>query len=131
MTAQAIGSSRGATERPPAITWAVIITVVSNIVLTGLFLFPLPGADKVPAAAIVVGSVMTVITLALCWWIWNLKKRVAITFTIVTLLNLISSFPAFFDPPGAVIIAIIIVSIPATLIPIWLLWHPTARRAYR
>ena len=115
--------------RPQTIAWATGLTVIFTII--GLGIFFLPGSEDIPAGAIVVGAVAAAITLAACWWLWNCKRWAAILVTVISVLNLLTSLPGLFDPPSNAIAAAIIIGIPVTLIPVWLLWHPASRKAYR
>jgi hypothetical protein len=117
-------------QRPPAILWAVAITVVVNIASAVLFVLPLPGNEDIPTGAVIFGVALSAVTVVLCYWLWQEKKWAAIAITIITLLNMLTGIPALLDPPSGTLVAIILAGVPLTLIPIWLMWHPTARRAY-
>ncbi len=118
-----------APQRPATVTWALIIIVTVSIL--GLGFFFLPGADEIPAGAIAIGVASTVLTLALSWFAWQLRRWAVIGLTVINVLNLLSSIPGLFDPPSGAIMAALIVGIPLTAIPLWLLWHPESRKAYR
>ena len=129
MSSAVLSASRGSVARPPAITWAVWIIVVSNIVSYLVFL--LPGSDEIPVPVIIFGIVVSAATFVFSWWTWNLKRWAAITLTVITFLNMLSSLPGIAAWPSTAIGVSIIIGIPLTLVPIWLLWHPTSRHAYR
>ncbi len=116
-------------ERPQTIAWATWITAFTSIV--GLGLFFLPGSDDIPAGAIVIGLIATAVTLAGCWWLWNCKRWAAILITVISVLNLLTSLPGLIDPPSNAIAVALIIGIPLTILPIWLMWHPASRKAYR
>jgi len=129
MSSVAFSASSSASARPPTIVWAVAITLVTTILGFGSFL--LPGAEKIPGAVIVFAVVIGVVTVALCWWLWNCRRWAAIALTVIGILNMLSSLPGLIEPPSAALVAVIIAGIPLTLAPVWLMWHPTARKAYR
>lgn len=118
-----------APKRPATLTWAIYLIVGFSIL--GLGFFFLPGADEIPAGAIVIGVVSTVLTVFLSWFAWQLKRWAVIGLTVINVLNLLSSIPGLFNPPSDAIMAALILSLPITAIPLWLLWHPESRKAYR
>ncbi len=126
-----ISASTGsfAPQRPATVTWALVLILGLSILGLGAFL--LPGADKIPAGAIVIGVATTVLTLVLSWFAWQLRRWAVIGLTVINGLNMLSSIPGLFDPPSDALMAVIIAGIPLTLIPLWLLWHPESRKAYR
>ncbi|MCZ2111570.1 MAG: hypothetical protein LC118_18755 [Dehalococcoidia bacterium] len=130
MTSSAIAATKPAIHRPPQLTWAVAILVITNIAFIAQSFIPLDGEDEIPVAAIVVSVIISILTFALCWPLWNAKYWAAIATTIVTALNALSGIPGLFDPPSGIIVAMILAGIPAGLIPIWLIWHPRSRQAY-
>ena len=105
------------------------LTVATNVLGFGAFL--LPGMEDIPIGAVIVGTVIAAVVLSLSWWVWQRRKWAAITVTVVSLLNMLSSFPGLIERPNAWVVGVIIAGIPLTLVPLWLLWHPDSRRAYR
>lgn len=129
MSSAILSAPRSQGARPGTVTWAVWIAVATN--LLSYLVFLLPGADDIPVPIIVFGMAVSAVTIALCWWTWSLKRWAAIALTVVSLLNMLSSLPGILDWPSNAIGIAIIIGIPLTLVPIWLLWHPASRRAYR
>ena len=129
MSSAVLSAHHGASSRPSHVAWAVWIVVVTNI--ASYLTFFLPGADEIPVPVIVFGAVVSAVTFALCWWTWNLKRWAVIALTVVTLLNMLSSLPGIIAWPSNAIGIAIIVGIPLTLLPIWMLWHQASRRAYQ
>lgn len=128
MTAAA-SSLSSRVERPATIVWAVGIVLVTSLVN---FVIPLlPHTGGIPTAAIVFGDITSAITIVLCLPLWQCKRWGAIVVTAVTGLNMLTAFPGLLDPPSGTVVAIILASIPLTIVPIWLMWHPDSRRAYR
>jgi hypothetical protein len=117
-------------NRPATVSAAVLITVILNVVSLPIFIL-LPGSEDIPDAAIVVGLVVSVISLISAWAMWNLRRWGAIATFVLTLLNMLSALPAFGDPPSNWVIGAIAVSIPPTIVALVLTAHPTSRRAYR
>ncbi|MEO9254364.1 MAG: hypothetical protein ABI305_02405 [Tepidiformaceae bacterium] len=128
MTAAA-SSLSSRVERPATIVWAVAIIVVGN--LANFFIPLLPNTGDIPGAALVVGDIASVITILLCLPLWQCRKWGAIAVTVITILNTLTAAPGLLDPPSGTVVAIILTTIPLAIVPIWLIWHPSSRRAYR
>lgn len=129
MSSVSIPQQSASPGRPQTIAWATWITAAAAIL--GLGFFFLPGSEDIPAGAVVIGIVATVLTLAGCWWLWKCKRWAAVLVTAIMVLNLLTSLPGLLDPPSNAIAAALVVNIPVTLLPIWLMWHPASRKAYR
>jgi hypothetical protein len=121
-------SAPRALARPATIVAAIAVTIFSNS--AGFIGFVLPGSDDIPTAAIILGSVVAVVSLLLCWPLWNGKRWAAITLTVITGLNTLSSVPGLFASTVAIGVFVGI-GIVLTAIQIWLTWHPESRRFYR
>lgn len=130
MTTSVISGATRAIDRPRPLTWAVVIYVVTNIFFPITFFLPLNGNEDIPGGAVALGVALSVLTIALCWPLWNAKRWAAIAITAITVFNTLSGIPALFEPPSGTIVALVIAGIPAAIIPIWLTWHPLSRRAY-
>ena len=129
MSSIAGSASARSAAHPPTITWAIVLTIVGN--LAGFAVVLLPGADEIPAGAIVIGIVAAVISIALCWPVWQGRRWAAITLTVITVLNGVTSLPGLLDPPSGAIVGVIIAGIVLTAAICWLLWHPDSRATYR
>lgn len=128
--ATSAANARTISAPPTPVAWAVYIIVASNVLLTIVGFLPIPGQDDIPVAALIVGSVLAIASVVLCWWLWQMKRWAAIAITALTAINAASSVPAFLDPPSGTVVAVVIAGIVTTIIPIWLMWQSTARRAY-
>lgn len=115
--------------RPATIAWAAAIVVVGN--LANFFIPLLPNTGDIPGAALVVGDIASAVTIVLCLPLWQCRRWGAIAVTVITVLNTLSAAPGLLDPPSGTVVAIILATIPLAIVPIWLMWHPDSRRAYR
>jgi hypothetical protein len=129
MASSTLSGSSPVVERPLTVMWAVFLVVATNVMFNVTFF--VPGADDIPVAAIVVGTALSVVTIAFCWPLWQCKRWGAIAVTVISVLNMLTALPGLADPPSGTVAVIIIAAIPATLIPVWLIWHPASREAYR
>lgn len=130
MSSVGISPARQALERPVTVLWAVVIIAGCNVLSIVASFLPLKGNDDIPVAAIVVGTAFSLFTVAVCWWLWRCKRWAAIVVTVVGILNMLTALPGLGDPPSGTIEIIILASIPLTLLPLWLVWHPESRSAY-
>jgi hypothetical protein len=124
----AIASSQAGISRPPAVVWAVGLTLV--LTLAGLLLPLVPDAD-VPGFAIVIGGIGSVLTLFGVWGLWNLRRWGAVMTFVLTVLNVVASVPPVFEAPSNWIRVAAIIGIPAQLAVLALIALPASRRAYR
>jgi hypothetical protein len=122
--------ARGAqVTRPQAVTAAVVITVV-----TALATFPslfLPGTDEVPAAAIGISIIASLVMLVAAWGLWQLRRWGAVITFALTLLSVLSSIPAFIERPSGWIVASAAVGVPIGIVVLVLIALPSSRRVYR
>jgi hypothetical protein len=118
-----------ASSRPETVTWAVILTVVPTLLSFPALL--LPGADEIPAAAIVIGVILAVVTFIGAWGLWNCRKWGAIAVAIPTALNVLTSLPGLVGANSGWILASIIVMTPPAIAALVLIVHPNSRAAYR
>lgn len=116
-------------SHPATVTWAIVLTIVGNLASFAVVL--LPGADEIPAGAIVIGVAASLISIALCWPLWRGKRWAALTLTVITVLNTLTSLPGLLEPPSGAIVGVIVVGIAFTAAICWLLWHPDSRATYR
>jgi hypothetical protein len=116
----------------PQVRWAVAVILGTNLLFLILFaLVPIPGDENVPAAAVIVGNALSIASVALCWWLWRMKRWAVIAVTAILIFNMLSALPGLLNPPSAVIASLILLGIPAALIPVWLLWQRGPRSAYQ
>jgi hypothetical protein len=111
--------------RPVAVVTAVLISVIGNTVGAVAFFF-LPGSDEIPAAAMVVGTVLAVVAIIAAWGLWNGARWGAIGTVVINALNALSSVPGLFDPPSGQIATGIVISLLLTSILVALIFTPPA-----
>lgn len=124
-------SVSGATSRtrPSTVTAAAILGV--GIQLASIPFFFVPGADEIPALALVVGIVLGLLTLVGCWGMWNLRRWGAILTLLVTFLNTLSAVPGLFEVSSGWIMAELVVLIPLSVIDMVLIVLPSSWSAFR
>src|SRR4029078_11860362 len=88
------------------------------------------GSDEIPAAGIAIGIVGALLSLVGAWGLWRLYLWGAVLTFVVTLLNTVSSLPAFFDPPSTWVVVANIILISIQVAVLVLVALPTSRRAY-
>ena len=93
-----VAPARSERSRPTAVTVAALLAVF--IQLASIPFYFVPGADEMPGVVIVIGTVFGLLTLLGAWGMWRLLRWGAILTFVVTLLNVVSSIPGYFDPPS-------------------------------
>lgn len=99
---------------------AVGASLVANVVVQLLVFLPAVG-DDVPSDAKVVGVAFAVVAAIGAWGLWNRRTWGRRTTLAITVLNVLSSVPALIDPPGAAVLAAVVVSILFGIVAIALL----------
>jgi hypothetical protein len=115
-------------NRPSSVSWAALLAVGIEI---GSIPFGFtPGADM-PGFAVVIGIVVTLLTIVAAWGMWNLRRWGAIVMFVVTLLDTITAIPGLFMPPNDWILAELIIGVPLSVAVLVLIALPASRRAFR
>lgn len=94
-------------------------------------MFFAPGADEIPAFAIVIGIVAGVLSLIGAWGMWNLRRWGMILTFVLTAINTLTAIPGLFNPPSNWLLAGLIVSIPIGFVILALIALPASRQAFR
>ena len=106
------------TPRAVSVTRAVYLAAASAII--GMVAGVLPGNEDVPTAAIVIGTVLGLLTLVCAWGLWNGTRWGAFGTFVLTALNLVAALPGFFNPPSmwllAALIGIFVTGLPALVL---------------
>jgi hypothetical protein len=121
--------ARPAVVRPATVTAAVLLTVFGQLASIP-FIFA-PGADEIPAFAIVIGAVAGVLSLVGAWGMWNLRRWGMILTFVLTALNTLTAIPGLFEPPSGWILGELIALIPVGFAILVLIALPSSRRAFR
>jgi hypothetical protein len=129
MASSTVVAREAQVTRPQAVTAAVVITVATTLLSFPLMF--LPGMEDVPTGAIIFSIVASVVTLFSAWGLWQLRRWGAIVTFVLTLLNVLSSIPAFIERPSGWIVAWAAISIPISIAVLVLIALPSSRRAYR
>ncbi len=114
--------------RPGAVTWAAGLAVALQIMYV-VYGF-IPAADF-PGTAIVIGLVVSLVTVVAAWGLWRLRRWGAILLFVVTLLDTLAALPGLFFPPNNWVLAELIVGIPLSVVVLVLIALPSSRRAYQ
>ena len=110
---------------PAPVRWAIILTVI-NAVGGLLLVFVLPDLED-RGTMIVVGSIITAVLLAACWFAATAPRWGGIALVVVNALNVVLMLSFFADPGEALLGVSATVSILLGLAAIALLFLPEAR----
>jgi hypothetical protein len=124
-----VASARTTLVRPTTVTAAVVLTVF--VQLASVPFFFAPGADDIPAFAIVIGTVAGVLSLVGAWGMWNLHRWGMILTFVLTALNTLTAVPGLFEPPSGWILGELIALIPLGVVILVLIALPSSRRAFQ
>jgi hypothetical protein len=92
------------------LTLAIVGSLLVNVA-TIPFFFVLPGSDEIPDGAIISGIVAGAIALVAAWFLWRERKWAGWVTIVVNALNVLSSLPAYGDPPSGAVITVVTISI--------------------
>jgi hypothetical protein len=124
-----VASVRSSLVRPTTVTAAVLLTVF--VQLASVPFFFAPGADEIPAFAIVLGIVGGVLSLVGAWGMWNLRRWGMVLTFVLTALNTLTAVPGLFEPPSGWILGELIALLPVGVAILVLIALPSSRRAFQ